>query len=145
MKSIKFQNNFITKLRYFKISDFGFRISDFRNNGFTFLEIMIALSIVGIAVIAIFNTVNYHADVAYEHTITTKMLLLAKEKLAEMEMNPENKKGNIPETDFSYETTVAYINDSDLEEKQSILEVKAVIKGQGKEVELSQLVLNNQD
>jgi prepilin-type N-terminal cleavage/methylation domain-containing protein len=114
-------------------------------DGFTFLEVMIALAIVGIAVIAIFNTVNYHADIAYEHTITTKMLLLAKEKLAEMEMKPENKKGSIPETDFSYETIVAYINDSDSEEKQSILEVKAVIKGQGKEVELSQLILNNQD
>lgn len=113
--------------------------------GFTFLEVMIALAIVGIAVIAIFNTVNYHADVAYDHTITTNMLLLAKGKLAEMEMNPENQKGSIPETDFSYETTVAYINDADSEEKQSILEVKAVIKGQGKEVELSQLVLNNKD
>jgi prepilin-type N-terminal cleavage/methylation domain-containing protein len=113
--------------------------------GFTFLEVMIALAIVGIAVIAIFNTVNYHADVAYEHTVTTQMFLLAKEKLIEMKINPENKKGNIPETGFSYETTVVSINDSDLEEKQTIIEVKAVIRGQDKEVELSQLVLNNQD
>jgi prepilin-type N-terminal cleavage/methylation domain-containing protein len=109
--------------------------------GFTLLEIMIALAIVGVAIIAILHTVNYHADVAYEHTITTRMLLLAREKIAEMEINPKNDKGVFPETDFSYETIVTDIKYPQQTEDKRIVELKAIVRGYDKEIELSELVI----
>jgi prepilin-type N-terminal cleavage/methylation domain-containing protein len=114
-----------------------------RRDGFTFLEVMIALAIVGIAIIAVFNTVNYHADVASEHILTTRMLLAAKEKLAEMEKNPGNQKGSLPETGFTFETTAEHLEDDEEDVMRNIIELKAVIRGHGKEVELSRLVSGN--
>lgn len=101
---------------------------------------MIALAIVGIAIIAVFNTVNYHADVASEHILTTRMLLAAKEKLAEMEKTPRNEKGSIPETDFTFKTTAERVENVEEEFIGDILELKAVIRGHGREIELSRLV-----
>jgi prepilin-type N-terminal cleavage/methylation domain-containing protein len=108
-------------------------------NGFTFLEIMVALAIVSVAVIAVFNVVNYHADIAFEHTLTTRMFLLAKEKISELKIDPKNDRGMIPDTEFSYETSAENINSSFKEEGKEILELRAVIRGQGKEIELSEL------
>lgn len=112
-------------------------------DGFTFLEVMIALAIAGIAIIAVFNTVNYHADVASEHIIATRMYLAAKEKLVEMEKNPVNQKGSIPDTGFAFETTAENFKDGEDAFMRNIIEVKAIIRGQGKEIELSRLVSGN--
>lgn len=115
-------------------------------HGFTLLETMIALLIVATAVITILHTVNYHAEVAYDHTLTTRMLLFAKEKIAEMETAPKNDKGVLPDTDFTYETIV---KDIDYDEHQignnAITELKAVIRGQGKKIELSLFVLREKE
>lgn len=116
-------------------------ISYLSSSGFTFLEIMVALAIVGIAVITILHTVNYHADVVYEHTLTTRMLLMAREKIAEMEINPKNDKGVFPEIDVSYETIVRDIKDSQQTEDKGIVELKAIVRGYDKEIELSELVV----
>lgn len=124
----------------FLIFNFQFSTLNSPKGGFTFLEVMIALAIAGIAIIAVFNTVNYHADVASEHILTTRMLLAAKEKLAEMEKTPEQQKGSIPETDFTYETTVEHLEDGEEGVIRNIIELKAVIRGYGREVELKRLV-----
>jgi prepilin-type N-terminal cleavage/methylation domain-containing protein len=128
------------KSKNFNIYIFNFTFCNFRREGFTFLEIMIAVAIIGVAVIAIFNTVNYHAGIASDHTLDTRMLLLAKEKIAEMELDPKTEKGVFPETDFSYETTVKAFNDAYQLEDKEMLEIKAVVKGLGKEVELNQII-----
>ncbi|MCK5139918.1 MAG: prepilin-type N-terminal cleavage/methylation domain-containing protein [Thermodesulfovibrionia bacterium] len=107
-------------------------------NGFTLLEIMIALAIVGAVVITVLQTVMYHADVAYEHTVTTRMYLLAKEKITEMELNPNNVKDIIAGTDFTYENLVNSTDD------EGILEIKTVIRGYGKEVFLNELILKKE-
>jgi prepilin-type N-terminal cleavage/methylation domain-containing protein len=107
--------------------------------GFTFLEIMVALAILSVAVIAVFHVVNYHADVAFEHTLSTRMFLLAKEKISELKIDPKNDSGVIPDTDFSYETFAVNINESLKAEGEEILELRAVIRGNGKEIELSEL------
>ncbi len=99
---------------------------------------MIALAIVGGAVVTILYTVNYHADIAYGHSITTQMLFLAKEKIAEMEQDPHEKKGDIPATDFTFENLVTPT------ENENIIEIKTIIRGQGKEVVLSELVSNKE-
>ncbi len=149
MKAIYYKKLQIVNFKY-QISNPG--ISDHcspltfhsRRAGFTLLEIMIALAIVGTALIAILHTVNYHAQVAYENILTTRMLLLAKEKISEMEMSSKNDEGLFPETDFSYETRVRDIKDLQLIKDEAkdagIVELRAIVRGYGKEVELSELV-----
>ncbi|MDZ4383100.1 MAG: prepilin-type N-terminal cleavage/methylation domain-containing protein, partial [Thermodesulfovibrionia bacterium] len=106
--------------------------------GFTLLEIMIALAIVGAVVITILYTVNYHADTAYEHTVTTRMFLAAKEKIAEMEQNPQDAKGNIAGTDYTYKNSVNTTKD------EGIIEIKTIINKNGKKVILSELVIKKE-
>ncbi len=115
-------------------------ISHLSSSGFTLLEIMIALAIAGIAIIAILQTVNYHAGVAYEHTLYTRMLLMAKEKIGETEIYLQDDKGVFPETDISYETMVREFKDSQQTGDEGIVELKVIIRGHDKEIELSELV-----
>jgi len=110
-----------------------------QKTGFTLLEVMISLAIVAALLATILYTVNFHADAAYEHIIDTKMLLLAKEKLIEMEQNPIEAKGDIQGTDFIYENLINTTEDP------TIIELKTIIRGHGKEVVLSEFVLNKQD
>ncbi|MBI5675488.1 MAG: type II secretion system protein [Nitrospirae bacterium] len=109
-------------------------ISSLYNGGFTLLEIMIALAIIGIALTTIIYTVNYHSDVAYENTVTTQMYMLAKEKITEMERSPVNSKGDFPDTEFRYVNTAEAIANTD------IIELKTIVSGHGKEVLLSELI-----
>jgi len=102
--------------------------------GFTLLEIMIALAIIGITLTVVIHTVNYHANVLYENTLTTEMYQAAKEKMHELEMNPVKSKGKIDETGLQYESTVTNI------EELGLIELKTVIYGKGKEITLSELV-----
>ncbi|MEF9426948.1 MAG: prepilin-type N-terminal cleavage/methylation domain-containing protein [Candidatus Mariimomonas ferrooxydans] len=115
-------------------------ISHLSSSGFTLLEIMIALAIAGTAIIAILQTVNYHAGVAYEHTLYTRMLLLAKEKIGETEIYLQDDKGVFPETDISYETMVREFKDSQQTQDEGIVELKVIVRGHDKEIELSELV-----
>ncbi len=104
--------------------------------GFTLLEIMIALAIIGTILLTVIYTVNYHAQLSYEHTLATRIFLFAKEKMAELEMNPRNEKGISPDKDFSYENIVKDTNNNN----NNIIELKTMVKGLGKEITLSELV-----
>ena len=117
------------KIFYFP---FGHAHSD--RSGFTLLEIMIALAIIGITLTVVIHTVNYHATVLYENTLTTEMYQVAKEKMYELEMNPVKSKGKIDETGLQYESTVTNV------EEMGLIELRTVIYGKGKEVVLSELV-----
>lgn len=99
---------------------------------------MIALAIVGATLIIILHTVNYHADVSYDHTLTTQIVLFAKEKIADMELNPKDEKGVSPDKNFSYETTVKNTDD------EGVIELKTLVRGYGKEVVLSELIVKKQ-
>jgi len=107
--------------------------------GFTLVEIMIAVAIVGVTVIAVFNTVNYHADIAYEQTVSTRMLLLAKEKISEMETTPQNSKGVIEGTDFTYENLVNNTKNNE------IIELKTTVSRDNKTIVLNELVIKRQN
>lgn len=106
-----------------------------RAAGFTLLEIMIALAIIGTVLAAVLHSVNHHADVSYKNTITTQMYMLAKEQITVMELNPENSEGTFTGTDLKYKNIVKNIDDTD------IIELRTTVSGNGKEVTLMELVV----
>ncbi len=97
---------------------------------------MIALAIIGTALTVIVHTVNYHTNLMYENTLTTRMFQLAKEKINGLEMAPQNSTGDIDTTGLSYENTASPIKDTRL------IELKTVVKGHGRQVVLNELVIN---
>jgi prepilin-type N-terminal cleavage/methylation domain-containing protein len=103
-------------------------------SGFTLLEIMISLAIIGLTLVTVLHTVNYHSSVSYENIVTTQMVQSAKEKISDIETNPVNSKGNVEGTDFTYENIVSETDDP------GIIELKTVVKGQGKEIVLNELI-----
>lgn len=76
--------------------------------GFTLLEVMISLAIVGGLLVTLIYTLNYHLGIADRHRVITISTSLAKGKIYEMEANPVELKGRFPEpySGFSYETKV---------------------------------------
>ncbi len=76
--------------------------------GFTLLEVMISLAIVGGLLVTLIYTLNYHLGIAERHRIITTSASLAKEKMYAMERKPVTDKGQFPEpySSFSYETAV---------------------------------------
>jgi len=114
------------------------KIFSLQKQGFTLLEIMIALAIIGITVTVILHTVNYHADVMYENTVTTRMYLMAKEKMYELEEIQKDSSGTIENTGFKYENKVLDAGDS------GIVRLKTVIRGDDKKVTLTGLAFKKE-
>lgn len=106
--------------------------------GFTLLEILIALAIIGITVTVVLHTVNYHADVMYSNSITTQMYQLAKEKMNDLESVPESSKGDIKGTGLKYENIVHTPEDS------AYIELQTIVRGHGKEVTLGEIILKEE-
>ena len=120
-------------LRKNKINSYFLR-EHYSFSGFTLLEIMIALAIVGSFLTVIIYTVNYHADVSFKNAETTQMFQLAKEKLTEMETTPEDSNGTFTGTDFSFINTVNEIGEP------GIIEIRSVISTDEREITLSELI-----
>lgn len=78
------------------------------NGGFTLLEVMISLAIVGGLLVTLLYTLNYHLGIADRHRIVTISMDLAKEKMYAMEKHPVGEKGTFPEpySHYSYETSI---------------------------------------
>ena len=106
-----------------------------KNEGFTLLEIMIALAIIGMALTMLIHTVNYHAGIMYDNTLTTQMVQIAKEKMNELESAPQNQKGDIGTTGLTFENIVSPIQDSD------IVKLTTVVKGQGRQIVFNKLII----
>lgn len=107
-----------------------------RNNGagFTLLEIMIAIAIIGVTLSVILHTVNYHADILYDNIITTQMYQLAKEQMYELEKSPANTKGDL-NVNFTFQNTVSVSEDS------NIMELRTVVRGYDRAVTLTELMI----
>ncbi|MBL7031597.1 MAG: prepilin-type N-terminal cleavage/methylation domain-containing protein [Nitrospira sp.] len=117
----------------------GHRSGALNAAGFTLLEVMIALAIIAMTVTVILHTVNYHADIMYENTLSTKMFQIAKEKMLELEMENTASKGVISTTEITYETKVSETDDPE------IIELRATITGHGKKITLSELVRKKEE
>jgi general secretion pathway protein I len=107
-----------------------------RAGGFTFIEVFIALAIVGGVLITLIYSLNYHLTLAQRHETITVATLLARHKLLDMEKNPEDKKGTFekPYNKYTYET---YVKDSPY---PGIKEIAVVVKSGEEEVRLNGFV-----
>ena len=104
--------------------------------GFTLLEIMIALAIIGTALTVILHTVNFHAGIMQDNINTTSMYQYAKEKMQELESSTKNSKGKISNTAFTFENKAIKSEDS------PIIELNTTIYSDDRQVTLKQLVTN---
>lgn len=111
-----------------------FRI--YSGKGFTLLEVMISLAIVGGLLVTLIYTLNYHLGIADRHRTITISTSLAKDKIYEMETNPIEIKGNFPEpySGFSYETNVM---DSSF---PGMSEIQVVVRNGKEKIILSELI-----
>jgi len=71
--------------------------NDSRQSGFTLLEVMVAVAIVGALLVTLIYTLNYHLSVAERQESLTVAYLLARDKMEEMEQNPAEMKGEFAE------------------------------------------------
>ena len=94
-----------------------------KSDGFTLLEVLIAIAIVGTLLVAIIDMVNYHLSVVDRYQTLSIATMLGREKLHELETAPEKnqEKGSFPKPyqDYSYETSIVngplpFLNELDL-------------------------------
>ncbi|NWF76014.1 MAG: type II secretion system protein [Nitrospirae bacterium] len=108
----------------------------FRTGGFTLLEVLIALAVVGGLLVTLIYTLNYQLSILERHEKITISTLLAKNKMLEIEKNPADTSGNFedPFSSYSYETKV----------KESpyagISEVIVSVKAGDEEVKLNEFI-----
>jgi type II secretion system protein I len=126
----------ISKLIKSRILNFKFLIFDSCKAGFTLLEVLISLAIVGSLLITLIYTLNYHLGLVERQEVVTVATLLAKNKLLELEKEPEDKKGvfESPYKDYTYETQVMdspYVG---------VSEIVVTVKAGKEEVKLNEFI-----
>jgi len=106
--------------------------------GFTLLEILIALAIVGSLLVTVIASLNYHLGIVERHETITVATLLAKEKMVDLEKNPVQTKGNFqePYKNYTYETSV---KDSPY---AGISEIIVIVKAGDEEVKLNEFIFD---
>lgn len=104
--------------------------------GFTLLEILIALAIVGGLLVTVISTLNYHLGIVGRHETITVATFLAKEKMADLEKNPIQEKGTFedPYENYTYET---FVKDSPY---TGISEIIVAVRTGDEEVKLNEFV-----
>jgi general secretion pathway protein I len=105
-------------------------------NGFTLLEVLIALSVIGALLVTLIYTLNYHLSLVEKQETITVATLLAKNKMADIEKSPEENKGSFdsPYEKYSYET---FVKDSPY---SGIAEAIVVVRSGNDEVTLNEFV-----
>lgn len=104
--------------------------------GFTLLEIMLALAVVGGLLITLLYSLNYHLGIAESHETVTVASLLAKGKLLETENNPIASKGDFPDPYGQYHFTTE-VKDSAY---PGIVELSVTVVNGNETVKLSELM-----
>lgn len=104
--------------------------------GFTLLEVMISLAIVGGLLITLIYTLTYQLGITERQFVVTNIVTFACEKMSEMRKSPENRRGRFPEpyNGWSYETKVAATPLAD------ISQITVAVEGGKERVVLSELI-----
>jgi len=107
-----------------------------RKCGFTLLEVLIALAVIGALLVTLISTLNYHLSLVARQETITVATLLAKNKMAALAKSPEENKGffDSPYDRYSYET---FVKDSPY---GGIAEIVVVVRSGNDEVTLNELV-----
>jgi len=84
-------------------------LSGLTEGGFTLLEIMISLAIIGGLLVTVIYTLNYHLSLAERQEFQTIATMLSKNKMAEAEKNPVASKGEFsePYSGYRYVTLIS--------------------------------------
>jgi len=106
------------------------------NVGFTLLEVMISLAIVGGLLITLIYTLNYNIGLAERHETVTVATFLAKEKIVETERHLKNSEGNFEKPYAEYHYT-GKVSESFW---PGILEISVVVNKGRESVTLNKLV-----
>lgn len=123
-------------MRNFKIYNLQSKICNARRAGFTLLEVIISLAIVGGLLVTLIYTLNYHLGIAGRHETITVATNLAKEKIYEMQKRPIVSRGYFkdPYSSFSYETI---IRDSTF---PGMTEIGVIVRNGKEEIKLGKLI-----
>jgi general secretion pathway protein I len=107
-----------------------------KGTGFTLLEVLISLAIISGLLVTLIYTVNYHLSLVERQETVTVATLLAKDKMSELEKNPEGGRGSFeaPYGSYTYET---FVKDSPY---AGISEIAVIVKAGGEEVRLNEFV-----
>jgi general secretion pathway protein I len=83
--------------------------SGLADGGFTLLEIMISLAIIGGLLVTVIYTLNYNLSLAERQEFQTIATMLSRNKMVEAEKNPVASKGEFPEpyAGYSYATAIS--------------------------------------
>ena len=104
--------------------------------GFTLLEVMLALAIVGGLLITLLYSLDYHLGIAERHEIVTAATMLAKSKLIEIDKSPAAANGDFPDPYTKYHYT-AEIKDSPY---PGIMEFSVTVVNGKENVKFSELI-----
>ena len=79
------------------------------SKGFTLLEVMVALAIVGTLLVTLLYTVSHHLSVAERHEVVTKAVLLARDKLSQVKAGTREAEGKFapPNEDYNWRVDVS--------------------------------------
>jgi len=107
-----------------------------RKNGFTLLEVLIALAIIGGLLVTLIYTLNYHLGIIERHETLTVATLLAKNKMADIEDTREDGKGvfDVPYDGYAYET---FVKESPY---VGISEIIVIVRAGKEEVKLNEFI-----
>jgi prepilin-type N-terminal cleavage/methylation domain-containing protein len=111
-----------------------------KDKGFTLLEVMVSLAIVGGLLVTLIYSLNYNLGIAGRHEFITTATILARAKMAEYEKTPAEAKGSFPDPFSSYRYTVG-VKDSPY---PGISEMDVTVERNGEKVELSEMVAKKQ-
>lgn len=77
--------------------------------GFTLLEIMLSLAVIGGLLVTVLYTLNYHLGIAGKQEFITVATMLSKNKLSEAEQNPVKAEGEFsaPYSGYRFTTVIS--------------------------------------
>jgi general secretion pathway protein I len=110
--------------------------SPLTKRGFTLLEIMISLAVIGGLLVTLLYTLNYHLSIAEKHEKVTIASMLAKDKISEIEKNPATTKGEFPEPYSGYH----YITGTKESPFPGFSVIYVVVSNDREEVKLAELI-----